>query len=81
VARASRAASTLIPGDIDFNSIRALSFEARQALTAHRPESIGAASRLPGMTPAAMSLLMVHVKKHRSADVTAGTLEPSRADS
>jgi tRNA uridine 5-carboxymethylaminomethyl modification enzyme len=81
VARASRAASTLIPGDIDFGSIRALSFEARQALTAHRPASIGAASRLPGMTPAAMSLLMVHVNKHRRAGEAAGTLEPSRADS
>jgi tRNA uridine 5-carboxymethylaminomethyl modification enzyme len=68
VARSSRAGSTLIPSDLDFGSIRALSFEARQALTAHRPADIGAASRLPGMTPAAMSLLLVHVKRHRRGD-------------
>jgi len=81
VARASRASSTLIPGDMDFGSIRALSFEARQTLTANRPETIGAASRLRGMTPAAVSLLMVHVKKHRRADEATAILEPSRADS
>ncbi|MEO8310884.1 MAG: tRNA uridine-5-carboxymethylaminomethyl(34) synthesis enzyme MnmG [Caldimonas sp.] len=68
VERSARAESTLIPGDLDFNDIRALSFEARQVLTAHRPASIGAASRLPGLTPAAMSLLLVHVKKHRRAE-------------
>jgi len=81
VARASRAGSTLIPDDLDFGSIRALSFEARQSLTAHRPASIGAAARLPGMTPAAMSLLLVHVKKQRRADSIVGAREPSRADS
>ena len=81
VARASRAGSTLIPDDLDFGSIRALSFEARQSLTAHRPASIGAAARLPGMTPAAMSLLLVHVKKHRRADSIVGAREPFRADS
>jgi tRNA uridine 5-carboxymethylaminomethyl modification enzyme len=81
VVRAARAGSTLIPDDLDFTSIRALSFEARQALAAHRPTSIGAASRLPGMTPAAMSLLLVHVKKHRRSDSIAGARKPSRADS
>ncbi len=68
VERSSRADSTLIPADLDLNGIRALSFEARQVLTAQRPESIGAASRLPGITPATISLLLVHVKKHRRDD-------------
>ncbi|HEV7577866.1 MAG TPA: tRNA uridine-5-carboxymethylaminomethyl(34) synthesis enzyme MnmG [Caldimonas sp.] len=75
VERAARAESTLIPGDLDFAAIRALSFEARQVLAAHRPTSIGAASRLPGITPAAMSLLLVHVKKHRRAE-SAGLVRP-----
>jgi tRNA uridine 5-carboxymethylaminomethyl modification enzyme len=57
-----------------------LSFEARQALSAQRPGSIGAASRLPGMTPAAMSLLLVHVKKHRRAESAGPARAPSRAD-
>ena len=77
VERSVRAESTLIPADLDFSAIRALSFEARQALTSQRPASIGAASRLPGMTPAAMSLLLVHVKKHRRAGLA---LTPSSAD-
>ena len=64
VARSARSESTLIPKDFEVTNIGALSFEARQSLTTHRPATIGAASRLPGMTPAAISLLLVHVKKH-----------------
>ncbi|MDQ6638633.1 MAG: FAD-dependent oxidoreductase, partial [Pseudomonadota bacterium] len=77
IERSGRAESTLIPGDLDFAAIRALSFEARQALARHRPASIGAASRLPGMTPAAISLLLVHVKKHRRAGSAGVAREPS----
>jgi tRNA uridine 5-carboxymethylaminomethyl modification enzyme len=43
--------------------VTALSIEARQALTRHRPETLGQASRITGITPAAISLLMVHLKK------------------
>jgi tRNA uridine 5-carboxymethylaminomethyl modification enzyme len=80
VERSARSESTLIPADLDFSTIRALSFEARQALTSQRPGSIGAASRLPGMTPAAMSLLLVHVKKHRRAESAGPARTPSSAD-
>jgi len=43
--------------------VSALSFEARQALMRHRPETLGMASRITGITPAAISLLLVHLKK------------------
>ena len=43
--------------------VTALSIEARQVLTRHRPETLGLASRITGITPAAISLLMVHLKK------------------
>jgi len=79
VERASRAESTLIPADFDPDTVRALSFEARQVLKTHRPATVGAAARLPGITPAAISLLLVHVKKRGRQD--AGTrCELLRAD-
>ena len=52
-----------LPDDIDFMSVRALSMEVRQKLTHHRPETLGQASRIAGVTPAAISLLLVHLKK------------------
>jgi len=57
---------TTIPNVVDYQLVRGLSFEARQKLSEQRPETIGQASRIPGMTPAAISLLMVHLKKHRA---------------
>ena len=45
--------------------MQALSFEARQKLGKHRPETLGQASRISGITPAAVSLLLVHLKKGR----------------
>ena len=68
VERAAKSGSTLIPDDFDYAAVRALSFEARQVLAAHRPASLAAAARLPGVTPAALSLLLVHVKKHRRTE-------------
>jgi tRNA uridine 5-carboxymethylaminomethyl modification enzyme len=67
VERVARSASTIIPADFDVDGVRALSFEVRQILKARRPTTVGAAAKLPGVTPAAISLLLVHVKKHRSA--------------
>ena len=67
VVRAARADSTSLPEDFDYAGVRALSFEARQVLSSRRPETLGAAARLPGITPATVSLLMVHLKKHRAA--------------
>jgi len=55
--------NTRLPENLDYAEVRGLSFEARQKLTQTRPETIGQASRMSGMTPAAISLLMVHLKK------------------
>ena len=52
-----------IPSDIDYSEITSLSFEVRQKLTQHRPETIGQASRMSGVTPAAISLLLIHLKR------------------
>jgi tRNA uridine 5-carboxymethylaminomethyl modification enzyme len=55
--------NTRLPENFDYAEVRGLSFEARQKLTAVKPETIGQASRISGMTPAAISLLMVHMKR------------------
>lgn len=54
---------TRIPEWLDYAQVRGLSNEVRQKLQSHRPTTIGHASRIPGMTPAAISLLLVHLKK------------------
>jgi len=53
-----------IPPDLDFDAIKSLSFEVRQQLNAARPETIGQAARVSGVTPAAISLLLIHLKRH-----------------
>ena len=52
-----------IPADMDYASVRGLSREVQQKLMQHRPETVGQASRIQGMTPAAISLLLVHLKR------------------
>ena len=52
-----------LPPDIDYMDVRGLSVEVRQKLNKHRPETLGQASRISGITPAAISLLLVHLKK------------------
>jgi tRNA uridine 5-carboxymethylaminomethyl modification enzyme len=52
-----------IPADLDYDALTSLSFEVRQKLKNHRPETIGAASRISGITPAAISTLLVVLKK------------------
>ena len=52
-----------LPADFDYLSVAALSMEVRQKLNKHRPETLGQASRIAGVTPAAISLLLVHLKK------------------
>ena len=52
-----------LPDSLDYMSVRALSMEVRQKLTRHRPETLGQASRIAGVTPAAISLLLVHLKR------------------
>ena len=52
-----------LPEHIDYREVRGLSVEAQQKLTRHRPETIGQAARISGVTPAAISLLLVHLKR------------------
>jgi len=54
---------TKLPHDMDYQQVRGLSSEVRQKLDKQRPETIGHASRIPGITPAAISLLLVYLKK------------------
>ncbi|MFZ1342216.1 tRNA uridine-5-carboxymethylaminomethyl(34) synthesis enzyme MnmG [Thiothrix eikelboomii] len=58
---------TRLPVDFDYNKVSGLSNEVRQKLIAQRPTSLGQASRIPGVTPAAISLLLVHLKKQSLA--------------
>ncbi len=60
-----------LPPDLDFMQVDALSIEVRQKLNKHRPETLGLASRISGVTPAAISLLLVHLKKSRFKDFAA----------
>ncbi len=65
VERALAYEALRLPADLDYGQVTALSFEVRQKLGKHRPETLGQASRISGITPAAISLLLVHLKKGR----------------
>jgi tRNA uridine 5-carboxymethylaminomethyl modification enzyme len=56
--------NTKLPKDLDYSSMNGLSNELKQKLLQSRPANLGRAARIPGMTPAAISLLLVYVKKH-----------------
>ena len=64
VARAAHYENLTLPATLDYLQVQALSFEARQTLHKHRPETLGLASRISGITPATVSLLLVHLKKN-----------------
>ena len=63
IDRLRRYENTAIPADLDYDRIEGLSNEIRQKLNDHKPETLGRASRIQGMTPAAVSLLLIHMKK------------------
>jgi tRNA uridine 5-carboxymethylaminomethyl modification enzyme len=65
IERRQRNESTAIAADFDYGRVRGLSSEVREKLERVRPDTLGQASRIPGMTPAAISLLLVHLKKSR----------------
>ena len=69
IERQQRNESTPIPAGFDFASVRGLSAEVQQKLERVQPETIGQAQRIPGMTPAAISLLLVHLERARRARV------------
>jgi tRNA uridine 5-carboxymethylaminomethyl modification enzyme len=63
IARQAAQESLRLPRDIDYRRVRGLSIEVQQKLNAHRPETLGQAARISGVTPAAISLLLVHLKR------------------
>jgi tRNA uridine 5-carboxymethylaminomethyl modification enzyme len=63
VARNRTHEETLLPTDLDYTRLSGLSSEIRQKLAKHRPQTVGQASRLQGVTPAAISILLVHLKQ------------------
>lgn len=78
VQRAAHFEKLRLPAELDYMQVAALSIEVRQKLQKHRPETLGQASRISGVTPAAMSLLLVHLKKggfKDFADLTANSTE------
>jgi tRNA uridine 5-carboxymethylaminomethyl modification enzyme len=67
VARHESHETTAIPDGIDYSAVRGLSIEVRQKLAAQRPGTVGQATRISGVTPAAISLLLVHLKRLRQS--------------
>jgi tRNA uridine 5-carboxymethylaminomethyl modification enzyme len=65
VERAAHLENLRLPEDLDYAQVQALGFEVRQALARQRPQTLGQASRISGVTPAAISLLLVHLRKGR----------------
>jgi tRNA uridine 5-carboxymethylaminomethyl modification enzyme len=76
IERQRRNEDTNLPAAIDYALVRGLSNEARQRLTEHRPATLGQAARIPGITPAAVSLLLIHLKRHELADRAAARAVP-----
>jgi tRNA uridine 5-carboxymethylaminomethyl modification enzyme len=63
IARQQGHEETLLPQTLDYRTVRGLSIEVQQKLNQHKPETVGQASRISGITPAAISLLLVHLKR------------------
>src|SRR5437588_6718732 len=63
VERHSKLEALTLPAELDYCAVRGLSAEVQQKLNAHRPQTLGQASRISGITPAAISLLLVHLKR------------------
>jgi len=81
IERRGRHESTCLPADLDYATLRGLSIEVQQKLNRHKPETIGQAARISGVTPAAISILLVYAKRgfggaHVNAD---GAAAPASA--
>ena len=77
VARSRGQENTALPSDLDYSKIHGLPIEAQQKLNAQKPETIGQASRISGITPAAISLLLVYLKrKSRAKVIESDALKP-----
>jgi tRNA uridine 5-carboxymethylaminomethyl modification enzyme len=71
--------SLKLPPELDYLQVKALSMEVRQKLNKHKPETLGQASRIAGVTPAAISLLLVHLKKGGFREFTSVPASPAAA--
>jgi tRNA uridine 5-carboxymethylaminomethyl modification enzyme len=80
VERAAHFEHLRLPEQLDYSKVTALSFEARQKLAAQRPETLGQASRISGITPATISLLLIHLKKGRFQGFAANDVHGSGDD-
>jgi tRNA uridine 5-carboxymethylaminomethyl modification enzyme len=76
IARAAYYEHLRLPTELDYMQVGALSFEARQKLSKHKPETLGMASRISGITPATISLLLIHLKKGKFKGFTK-SIEPA----
>lgn len=72
IERLKKQENTKLPVDFDYQQMQGLSNELKQKLLEAKPENIGRASRIPGITPAAISLLLIYLKKHRAINRKAG---------
>ncbi|MEJ5992176.1 tRNA uridine-5-carboxymethylaminomethyl(34) synthesis enzyme MnmG [Ramlibacter sp. PS3R-8] len=79
VERASYYENLKLPAELDYLQVPALSIEVRQKLNKHRPETLGLASRISGVTPAAISLLLVHLKKNKFKGFTEAANQAGQA--
>jgi len=68
IERLRRYENTLLPKDFDYETVEGLSNEVKQKLLESRPETLARAARIPGVTPAAVSLLLIYLKKHGALD-------------
>ena len=76
VLRREQYEATALPRDLDYRAVRGLSKEVQQKLNQHRPETLGQASRISGLTPAAISLLLVHLKRGFETTARRGNASP-----
>jgi tRNA uridine 5-carboxymethylaminomethyl modification enzyme len=67
IERQRRSEATRLPESLDYAQVRGLSHEVRQKLAQQRPTTLGQASRIPGLTPAAISILLIHLKRQHEA--------------
>lgn len=75
VERSRHYEEMVLPGDLDYRDVRGLSIEAQQKLNKQRPQTLGQAGRISGITPAAISLLLVYLKKKYNVRAANGTGE------
>jgi tRNA uridine 5-carboxymethylaminomethyl modification enzyme len=79
IAHQAEQEATALPAGLDYRRVRGLSIEVQQKLTAHRPETLGQAARISGVTPAAISLLLVHLRRGFPAEAAVRSDVESRS--